>query len=178
MQRAPVGANTSTVRLPCLDIVSQHLWFYEHVDVLCMSSGFLRSEAVWNSFQKFICSGLKWLACHIIMELANILDFLGVRTWIVKNRLLELERTFPFLEIPLNQQTKTHSSGQIQLSQSLKLNPRLFESLCTVSTLYFPFLSTLYFSFLSSGFHWKAIKGSLRLVRFIFPIFWIYLICS
>ena len=48
------------------------------------------------------------------------------------------ERTF--LEIPVNQQTKTHSSGQIQLSQSLKLNPRLFESLCTVSTLYFPFL--------------------------------------
>ena len=59
-------------------------------------------------------------------------------TWIVKSRWLE--RTFPFLEIPLNQQTKTHSSGQIQLSQSLKLNPRLFESLCTVSTLYFPFL--------------------------------------
>ena len=51
----------------------------------------------------------------------------------MKNR--SIERSFPFLEIPLNQQTKTHSSGQIQLSQSLKF----FQSLCTVS--YFPFLS-------------------------------------
>ena len=67
-------------------------------------------------------------------------------TSIVKSRLLE--RSFPFLEIPLNQQTKTLSSGQIQLSQSLKLNPPLFQSLCTVSD----------FPFLSSGFHWKALK--------------------
>ena len=78
-------------------------------------------------------------------------------TSIVKSRLLE--RSFPFLEIPLNQQTKTLSSGQIQLSQSLKLNPPLFQSLCTVSD----------FPFLSAGFHWKAMKGSRRQVRFIFP---------
>ena len=67
------------------------------------------------------------------------------------------ERTF--LEIPVNQQTKTHSSGQIQLSQSLKLNPPPFQSLCTVSTLYFSFFNFV-FPFSSVWISLKSHQGS------------------